>query len=103
VTQADQQLHEELRRDLGASDLRYLAVLTAANPDSLQQAERAGSVLQALSRDGVLAGYSSPAQVLPSLSSQQARQAALPDRALRQRLEAALKDLPCGPRPCKVS
>ena len=99
VTQADQQLHEELRRDLGASDLRYLAVLTAANPEqALQQAERAGSVLQALSRDGVLAGYSSPAQVLPSLSSQQARQAALPEPApLRQRLEAALKDLPLRP------
>jgi predicted exporter len=55
-------------------------------------------VLQALSRDGVLAGYSSPAQVLPSLASQQARQAALPEPApLRQRLDAALKDLPLRP------
>ncbi len=99
VTQADQQLHEELRRDLGASDLRYLAVLTAVDQEqALQQAERAGSVLQALSRSGTLAGYSSPAQVLPSLASQRARQAALPEPApLRQRLEAALAGLPLRP------
>ncbi len=96
VTQADQQLHEELRRDLGASDLRYLAVLTAADQEhALQQAERAGSVLQGLSRAGTLAGYSSPSQVLPSLASQRARQAALPEPApLRQRLDAALAGLP---------
>jgi predicted exporter len=99
VPKADQQLHEELRRDLGASDLRYLAVLTAANPEqALQQAERAGRVLQALSRDGALAGYSSPALVLPSLASQQARQAALPEAApLRRRLEAALAGGPLKP------
>lgn len=99
VTQADQQLHEELRRDLGASDLRYLAVLTATDPEqALQQAERAGSVLQALSRAGTLAGYSSPSQVLPSLASQRARQDALPEPAqLRQRLEAALVGLPLRP------
>ena len=99
VTQAEQQLHEELRRDLGASDLRYLAVLTAPDQEqALQQAERAGSVLQALSRAGTLAGYSSPAQVLPSLASQQARQAALPEAApLRQRLGAALAGLPLRP------
>lgn len=99
VPKADQQLHEELRRNLGASDLRYLAVLTAANPEqALQQAEQAGRVLQALSRDGALAGYSSPALVLPSLASQQARQAALPEAApLRRRLEAALAGGPLKP------
>lgn len=99
VSKADQQLHEELRRDLGASDLRYLAVLTAADPEqALQQAERAGSVLQALSRAGTIAGYSSPAQVLPSLASQRARQAALPEPAqLRQRLNAALVGSPLRP------
>ncbi len=99
VSKADQQLHEELRRDLGASDLRYLAVLTAADPEqALQQAERAGSVLQTLSRAGTIAGFSSPAQVLPSLASQQARQAALPEPALlRQRLHAALAGSPLRP------
>lgn len=99
VSRADQQLHEALSRDLGASDLRYLAVLTAADQEqALQQAERAGAVLQALTRDGTIAGYSSPAQVLPSLASQQARQAALPEPALlRQRLQAALAGSPLRP------
>jgi predicted exporter len=99
VSRADQQLHEELRRDLGASDLRFLAVLTAADREqALQQAERAGRVLQALIRTGTIAGYSSPALVLPSLASQQARQAALPDPAqLRRRLNAALASTPLRP------
>jgi len=99
VARADQRLDEELRRDLGASDLRYLAVLTAADREqALQQAERAGRVLQALSRAGTIAGYSSPSQVLPSLASQHARQAALPEpAALRRRLDAALVGLPLKP------
>ena len=96
VSRADQQLDEELRRDLGASELRYLAVLTAPDHEQgLQAAERASRVLQALKNEGVIAGYSAPSQVLPSLASQQARQAALPEPAeLRRRLQTALKDLP---------
>ena len=99
VSRADRLLDEELRRDLGASDLRYLAVLTAPDrQQALQQAERAGSVLQSLSRSGTIAGYSSPSQVLPSQASQQARQAALPEPAeLRRRLHAALAGMPLRP------
>ena len=96
VSRADQQLDEELRRDLGASELRYLAVLTAPDHEQgLQAAERASRVLQTLKNEGVIASYSAPSQVLPSLASQQTRQAALPETAeLRRRLQAALKDLP---------
>lgn len=92
VSLADQQLDTELRRDLGASDMRYVAVLTAPDPEqALQQSERTGSVLQALSRAGVIGSYSTPAQVLPSLATQRARQAALPEpAALQRRLQAAL-------------
>lgn len=99
VSRADRLLDEELRRDLGASDLRYLAVLTAPDrQQALQQAERAASVLQSLSRSGTIAGYSSPSQVLPSQASQQARQAALPEPAeLRRRLHAALAGMPLRP------
>lgn len=99
VPRAEQRLDEELRRDLGATDLRYVAVLTAPDRErALQQAERTGNVLQTLSRAGIIGGYSSPAQVLPSLASQQARQAALPEPAeLRRRLHAALADLPLQP------
>lgn len=96
VPKAAQQLDEALRRDLGASDLRYLAVLSAPDAQrALQQAERASQVLHALARDGALASFSSPSQVLPSLASQQARQAALPEpELLRGRLEAAVQGLP---------
>lgn len=96
VPRAAQQLDEELRRDLGASELRYLAVLTAADAEQgLQLSERASRVLQALSREGQLAGYSAPSQVLPSRASQQARQAALPEAAeLQRRLVTALAGQP---------
>lgn len=96
VPRADQRLDEELRRDLGASDLRYLVVLTASDPEqALQQAERASRALQALVRDGTMASFSSPGQVLPSQASQQARQAALPQpAALRRHLDTALRGLP---------
>lgn len=96
VPRAAQQLDEELRRDLGASELRYLAVLTAPDAEQgLQQAERASRVLQTLSREGLLAGHSAPSQVLPSRASQQARQAALPEAAeLQRRLAAALAGQP---------
>ncbi len=99
VPRAAQQLDEELRRDLGASELRYLAVLTAPDAEQgLQQSERASRVLQALSREGLLAGHSAPSQVLPSRASQQARQAALPEAAeLRRRLAAALAGQPLKP------
>ena len=99
VPRAAQQLDEELRRDLGASELRYLAVLTAPDAEQgLQQSERASRVLQALSREGLLAGHSAPSQVLPSRASQQARQAALPESAeLRRRLAAALAGQPLKP------
>lgn len=103
VPRAAQQLDEELRRDLGASELRYLAVLTARDPEQgLQQSERASRVLQALSREGLLAGYSAPSQVLPSRASQQARQAALPEAAeLQRRLAAALAGQPLKPERLK--
>lgn len=96
VPRADQQLDEELRRDLGATELRYLVVFTAADHErALQQSEQAGRVLQALVREGLIAGYSAPSQALPSLASQQARQAALPESdELRRRLGAALEGQP---------
>jgi predicted exporter len=96
VPKADQQLDEALRRDLGASDLRYLAVLSAPDPQqALRQAERASQVLHTLARDGTIASFSSPSQVLPSLASQQARQAALPEpEVLRRRLDTAVQGLP---------
>lgn len=96
VSRADQQLDEELRRDIGASDMRYVTVLSAPDQEQgLQQAERAGAVFQSLIRAGTIGSYSSPAQVLPSQATQRARQAALPEpAALQRQLKTALAALP---------
>lgn len=84
-------LDTELRADLGTSDARTLVMVRAAGLEqALQQAEAAGLRLDALVADGVIAGYDSPARLLPSQALQQARLAALPtDAALRRALAAA--------------
>lgn len=91
-----QRLDEELRSELGASDARVLVV--ASGPDvqaTLRAAEAAGARLDALVADGRLAGYDSPARVLPSVDTQRARQAALPeDAVLRERTARALAGSP---------
>lgn len=96
VPAADQRLGAELQQDFGASDLRYLAVLHAADAEQgLQLSERAGRALSPLVRDGTLASYSAPSLVLPSLQSQASRQAALPaPAALARDLKSALRDSP---------
>lgn len=93
-----QQLDEQLRADLGASDARVLVVATGRDQQgALQAAEAAGARLDALVADGRIAGYDSPARLLPSIATQQARQAALPDEpALRERVHKALA---AGPLP----
>lgn len=94
VPQAAQRLDEALRADLGASDARTLVV--ASGPDreaALQAAEAAGLRLDALAADGRIAGYDSPARLLPSLHTQQARQASLP---MAEALRAALAEATRG-------
>ncbi|MDB5804356.1 MAG: hypothetical protein JWN73_1678 [Betaproteobacteria bacterium] len=89
VPKREQQLDEQLRRDIGAPDVRYLIV--ASSPDAqgaLEAAESLAAPLARLVEAGALEGYDSPAQVLPSLAVQKRRQAALPDAAT---LAAALK------------
>ncbi|HSD35856.1 MAG TPA: MMPL family transporter, partial [Rhodocyclaceae bacterium] len=96
VPVADQQLDATLRAELGAPDSRYLLAFNAADEQAaLQAAEKLETPLRKLVDDGVLAGFDSPAHMLPSLATQQARQAALPDAtALRANLQTALVDLP---------
>lgn len=96
ISKADQRLDMELRRDLGAPDMRYMATFEAPDTESaLQGAERIGAVLQALTKAKVIGGFSSPALVLPSEARQRARQAALPGAAqLRANLHHALSGLP---------
>lgn len=99
VPKADQDLDAELRANLGAPDVRYLAVISAADAEgALQAAEQAGRRLDALVADGVLSGYETPVRFLPSQAAQAARQASLPPRAeLADRLAAALAGGPLRP------
>jgi predicted exporter len=85
-----------LRADLGTADVRTLVVVSAASAESaLQTAEQVGAALQPLVDGGIIAGFDSPARYLPSLRTQRARQAALPDPAdLKARFLAATAALP---------
>ena len=96
VPKSEQQVDEALRADLGGTDARYFLALSAPDQEqALQLAERAGRVLQSLVRAQVIAGFSSPATVLPSVASQLARQSSLPDaQHAHLRLVQALQDLP---------
>lgn len=96
VSSAEQALDKSLRADLGAPDLRYFVVVTTpARESTLQAAEQLGQVLQPLVDKGYLAGFDTPARFLPSQTTQQARQAALPERArLQQNLQLATQKLP---------
>lgn len=96
IPKSEQRADEQLRGDLGGTDSRYIMALTAENQESaLQEAEKVGVVLQKLTRDQVIAGFSSPALVLPSIALQQQRQAALPDaQQAGPNLQQALQGLP---------
>jgi predicted exporter len=84
-------LDADLRADLGASDAGTLVAVSAADEAGvLAAAEAAGTRLDRLVEAGALAGYESPARVLPSPATQQARRAALPEAApLRAALDRA--------------
>lgn len=96
VPAAAQRLDARLRADLGAPDVRYLAVVSAPRMQSaLSGAEQAGAELDALVKRNVIAGYQSPARYLPSLAVQRQRQKSLPPpQVLRGRLQRALSGLP---------
>jgi predicted exporter len=100
VSRPDQMLDQQLRRDIGAPDVRYLVVIHAQDEEAaLQASESLGATLSRASRNGSLEGYESPADYMPSRQAQRARQAALPaPAALRANLERALKDLPYRPQ-----
>ncbi len=96
IAPAEQKFDEQLRRDLGAPDVRHLIVLTARDEQAaLEAAERTGARLQQAMEQETLEGFDSPATYLPSFAAQRARQAALPaPETLRENLQAALRGLP---------
>jgi predicted exporter len=87
-------LDEQLRRDMGAPDVRYMLVLNGSDQESvLRQGETVADAMHKLVAQGLLEGFDTP--LLPSRALQLARQAALPDAATAQsNLDKALQDLP---------
>jgi predicted exporter len=87
-------LDEQLRRDMGAPDVRFMLVLGAAEQESvLQQGEAVTAILHKQVAQGLLGGFDAPP--LPSRAVQQARQDSLPDAATaRNSLNQALHGLP---------
>ena len=98
VGAARMKLDADLRADLGATDAGTLIAVSAADEaGALVQAELVGTRLDKLIDSGALAGYESPARVLPSPALQMLRRNALPDAAtLTTRLAEATVD---GPLP----
>ncbi len=95
----EKSLDDQLRREIGAPDVRYLLVVQAANrEDALLGSERAAAQLEPLVAKGAIAGFDAPGTWLPSLATQRARQAALPDAAtLATNMAQALNDTPFRP------
>lgn len=85
-----------LRAALGAPDVRYLLIVEAKDADGvLALSERITPTIERLVAEGAMEGAELPSRYLPSLATQAARQAQLPDRAtLEAELDSALADLP---------
>jgi predicted exporter len=99
VAASDRLLDEQLRRDIGAPDVRHLVVVNAHDQESaLATSEKISILLQHAVGRRQLEGFESPAVYLPSLATQRARQAALPEpRILRENLHDAQRGLPFRP------
>lgn len=96
VSQSAKALDEQLRRELGAPDVRYLLVMNGDSRDKvLAASESAEPLLRRLVEDGMLSGFDLPSLYVPSQTTQERRRAALPhpDR-LRRSLQQALQGLP---------
>jgi predicted exporter len=90
---------QALRNDIGVPDPRDLIVVDGSSEEeALQRSETVALALDPLVAKGELGGYDLAARYLPSRKTQQARQAALPDReTLERNLTSAVKDLPFKP------
>jgi len=99
VPQAARALDEQLRRELGAPDVRFLLAVQAPDAEAaLARSEQVAAALAPLVAAGAMGGLDHPARWLPSEAAQRRRQAALPeDAALAARLEAAREGLPFRP------
>jgi len=86
----------ELRRELGAPDVRHLLLVRAPSREAaLERAEALEGKLDELVRRGVIRGYDLATRYVPSMAEQKRRLAALPEPStLRSNLGKALEGLP---------
>lgn len=76
-----------LAKALGAPDARYLLLLKAKSAQGvLQLSEKVAPQIRTLEKKGALADAELPSRYLPSIATQRARQARLPDRAQLTRI-----------------
>ncbi|MDH6594499.1 putative exporter [Variovorax sp. TBS-050B] len=96
VPKSAQQLDEMLRADIGTGDGGTLVVVYGADEETaLRNTEAATARLEALVDKGELGGYEAVTRVLPSVATQQARLASIPDAStLRTRLAEATAGSP---------
>lgn len=96
TTAAARELDRRLRADLGAADVRYFLVVRQASAELvLRKTEDLAEALGTLVSRGDIAGFDAASRYLPSVRSQRARQARLPDRpALAAALTSAQAGLP---------
>jgi predicted exporter len=82
---------QALRGALGASDVRYLLVVSATDTErALERLEALQPALERLVEEGAISGFDHAARYLPSARTQHVRQAALPDEpTLRANLSSA--------------
>lgn len=96
VPKSAQQLDEMLRADIGTGDGGTLVVVYGADEETaLRNTEAAAARLEALVDKGELGGFEAVTRVLPSVATQTARLASLPEsEALRNRLAEATQGSP---------
>jgi predicted exporter len=96
VPEALKAADRDLRRELGAPDVRHLLIVRgAAREAALEQAEALEPKLADLKRRGAIGGYDLATRYVPSEAEQKRRLAALPDPvSLKNNLDDALRGLP---------
>lgn len=96
VASSSKTLDEQMRKDLGAPDVRYLLAINGTSKEEvLQRSESTARLLRRLVDENLLTGFDLPSLYLPSQDTQRRRQAALPPSAtLASSLTLALEGLP---------
>lgn len=88
-----------LRAELGAPDMRYLLIVQGGSAEEvLQRCERLAPRIDKLVAQGKLSGYTHPAQLLPTVTTQERRRTGLPvPDALRAAVATAASGTPFKP------